>query len=58
MSDPSKYLTLDFMIYLIRRLMDLGRDLEVNGILLDPKISVNLYPDLWNYYIEKQCQLG
>ena len=54
--DPSKYLTLDFMNFLITRLMDTKRDQEAENILLDPRISVTLYPDLWSLYIERQCK--
>ncbi len=45
--DPSKYLAYDFMSYLMRKLIDMKKDDEVKGILLDPKLSINLYPELW-----------
>lgn len=54
-ADPNKYLTYDFMSYLMRRLIDGKRESEAESILLDPKISVSLYPELWTYYIERQC---
>lgn len=56
--DPSKYLTLDFMNFLLARLMDNKREKEAEKILLDPRISVTLYPDIWNVYIERQCKMG
>jgi len=59
MLDPSKYLTLGFIKYLIKRLLDSGKDSEVQKILLDPRISVSLYPgDLWSLYIEIKCKEG
>jgi len=54
-ADPNKYHTYDFMSYLMRRLIDGKRESEAESILLDPKISVTLYPELWTYYIERQC---
>ena len=53
LQDPTKYLTFDFMVFLINRLMDSGREIEAENILLDPKISVNIFPELWTYYIDK-----
>lgn len=56
--DPSKYLTLDFMSYLMLKLIDTNRTMHVETILLDPRISVTLYPDLWTIYIERYCKTG
>lgn len=56
LQDPSKYLTLDFMTFLLLKLMDTGRHKEVSKILLDPRISVTLYPDLWEVFIERKCR--
>jgi hypothetical protein len=40
------------MVYLLNRLIGSGRELEAEKILLDPRISVALYPELWSHYIE------
>ena len=56
LQDPGKYLTYDFMVYLLNRLMAAGREIEAERILLDPRISVTLYPELWSHYIEIKCQ--
>ncbi len=56
--DPSKYLTLDFVNYLINRLLESKRDKEAEKILLDTRVSVNLYPEAWNLYIERQIKSG
>jgi hypothetical protein len=56
--DPTKYLTLDFVSFLLKRLVGSGREKEASDILLDPRVSVNLYPDLWNVYFEFQIKQG
>lgn len=59
LADPSKYLTLDFVEFLITRFMDTGRQQEADKILLDPRISVHMYPlDLWGIFIQKMCKEG
>lgn len=58
MQDPGKYLTYDFMVYLINRLINSGRETEAERILLDTRIGVTLYPELWSHYIETQCKAG
>jgi hypothetical protein len=54
--DPTKYLTLDFVSYLLKRFLESGREKEARDILLDPRVSVNLYPDLWDVYFEVQIK--
>lgn len=56
--DPTKYLTLDFVSFLLKRLLESGRIKEANNILLDPRVSVNLYPDVWPIYFETQIRKG
>lgn len=53
MEDPSKYVTLDFMMFLIKKYLSLGMAAQAEQILLDPKISVNLFPyDLFAVYFD------
>ena len=59
LADPSKYLTLDFVEFLITRFMDGGKHEEADKIMLDPRISVHMYPlDLWGMFIQKLCKEG
>ena len=39
-ADPNKYMTLDFVIYLVRNLLESGNSGEVEKLLLDTRISV------------------
>lgn len=51
------YLTLNFVTFLVSKLMDLGKMSEVEPILLDHRISITQYPlDLWSLYITRMCQ--
>lgn len=54
--DPSKYLTFDFVSFLLKRLIESGKNNEAERMLLDPRISVTLYSDLWNVYFEIQIK--
>ena len=59
LAEPSKYLTLDFVEFLISRFMDSGKQEEADKIMLDPKISIQMYPlDLWGMFISKLCKEG
>ena len=56
LKDPSKYVTLSFMVFVLNWLLEAGKDKEAERILLDHRISVTLYPnDLWSLYITKMC---
>ena len=46
------------MNFLINKLMDTNRHAQVKQILLDPRISVTHYPEIWSQYIERQCKHG
>jgi hypothetical protein len=39
--------------------MDSGKQEEADKIMLDPKISIQMYPlDLWGMFISKLCKEG
>ena len=47
------------MTYLINRLMDTGKVNEAEQILLDPRVSITLYPlELWSIYLARQGKVG
>eukprot|EP00347_Sterkiella_histriomuscorum_P001488 403371843 len=54
--DCNNYVTLDFMIFIIRRLLENGRQDEVEKILMNQKLSEQQYPDIWTYYIQSQAK--
>lgn len=56
--DHSNYLPQEFAIYLVQKYVTLGKGQMAEAILLDPRISVNHFPDLWKLYIDLQCKKG
>jgi hypothetical protein len=56
--DTSKFLPQEFVVYLFDKYMDMGKQMEAENVLLDPRISVNHCPDIWKTYIDRQCKAG
>jgi hypothetical protein len=56
--DTSKFLPQEFVVYLFDKYMDMGKQVEAENVLLDPRISVNHCPDIWKIYIDRQCKGG
>jgi hypothetical protein len=54
-NDTSKQLSLDFVRFIIRGYLEHKIEKEVEATLLNPRLSLTLYPgDLWQLYIENK----
>ncbi|CDW74579.1 UNKNOWN [Stylonychia lemnae] len=58
LNDPGKYLTQDFVVFLIDRFIQSGKFEEAEKILLDTRLSIQMYPELWKHFIDSQSKFG
>jgi hypothetical protein len=56
--DPTKYMSAEFIKFLLQRFMNTeGREQMVTKLMLNTKLSINMFPDeMWDLYILHQMK--